>query len=183
MKKDRHNVILLENSRMTQGAVCLNRFFCQISQFWLLANLQRTHVLMKQLILGKMTDFGSRIRGKIWMCRLDFDVRALESKPSPSRCLSPEIWPKRNAVSYRTFHFLTIIQLDNLLTKKTFNQKFFVFNGAEHVLFTSKFSDQKFRPKNFVQKFTISGTKWIFDDFWINYCKEALATYYWGTCT
>ena len=122
----------------------------------------KTQVWMKQLILGKMTDFGSRIRGKIWMCRLDFDVRALESKPSPSRCPSPEIWPKRNAVSYRTFHFLTIIQLDNLLTKKTFNQKFFVL--MELNMF---YSPQSFPIKNVDPKisFKNSGTKMNFRRF------------------
>ena len=108
---------------------------------------------MKQMILGKMTDFRSRIRGKIWMCRLDFDVRALESKPSPSRCPSPEIWPKRNAVSYRTFHFLTIIQLDNLLTKKTFNQKFFVL--MELNMF---YSPQSFPIKNFDPKISFKNS-------------------------
>ena len=88
--------------------------------------------LVKILIMGKwIAIFEQRTKSESVVLILTSARSRIQ--PSAPDAPSPEIWPKRNAVSYRTFHFLTIIQLDNLATKKIFNQKF-SFNGAKHFL-------------------------------------------------
>ena len=91
-----------------------------------------SHFWVKILIMGKWDAiFEQRTKSECVVLILTSARSRIQ--PSAPDAPSPEIWPKRNAVSYRTFHFLTIIQLDNLATKKIFNQKF-SFNGAKHFL-------------------------------------------------
>ena len=101
-----------------------------------------SHFWVKILIMGKWDAiFEQRTKSECVVLILTSARSRIQ--PSAPDAPSPEIWPKRNAVSYRTFHFLTIIQLDNLATKKIFNQKF-SFNGAKHLKTCSS------SPQNFI---------------------------------
>ena len=149
---------LIQNSMVSEYRYLTNRsfFIWKISNFWSkIVNFGQKAWFPKYPLFQKIHIFivYPNFELKYWMGR-NFEQRTKSEcvvliltsarsriQPSAPDAPSPEIWPKRNAVSYRTFHFLTIIQLDNLLTKKFSTKNFSLMeqNILKHVWFTSKF--------------------------------------------